>query len=174
MNLSPRSLLLIFVACAASLAGDPAANPAATIVVKPVGNSALPAPPPLQLKNTPLANVARIFSARYHIPIRIEANESAPITGDFTHLGPAQAVAEAARQAKLVATPLGPQAWSGYRIGHPPVKPASTSAPPASVAMASSPSPSSPATPVDAADRERAKLLQERARLLDESSRLDH
>jgi hypothetical protein len=161
----PTSVFVyLFVAAFAAVPGFGAPSP---------GGSA-PAAPALALKfsKVPLGNVMRVLSARYGVPFTIEANATAPITGDFAGLDLPAAVAEAARQAGLHPIPLGKDATAGFRLSlHPAPNAAASPAPPAAAADPASPPTLAPA-PV-AGESARGRLLQERARLLAAAARQD-
>ena len=78
-----------------------------------------PASPSLRFAGMPLGNVARVLSARFATTITVGANAKAPISGDFTRLGVRAALAEAARQAGLVVSPLGPREADGFLLAPP-------------------------------------------------------
>jgi len=81
---------------------------------------ASPAPKPLRFDRVPLGNVARVLSARFHAPVTIEANATAPITGDFSGLNLRQALAAAAAQSGLEVVSLGKDDRAGYLLKNPP------------------------------------------------------
>jgi hypothetical protein len=127
-----------------------------------------PASLPLKFSNIPLGNVMRILSAQYGVTFTIEANAKFPISGDFRALSLAAAVAEAARQAKLFAIPLGETPAAGFRLS---LRPPPVQRPPERAALAGTPVRAAP--PPDESDRVRARLLRDRARLLANAARLD-
>src|ERR1700689_1975002 len=110
-----------FTLSIASLFFAPAAGPASN-------SPAHPAALLLKFSKAPLGNVMRVFSARFGgMPLTIEANATAPISGDFSSDDVKTAVGEAARQAGLFAIPLGPDPASGFRLSRhaPPTPPPS-------------------------------------------------
>ncbi len=114
--------------------------------------SAAAAPAPLRFDHAPLGNAVRVIAARLGATVSVAANATAPVSGDFSSLAPAAALAEAARQAGLVVRPVGPASARTFLLAKPEAAPA-VSAPSSS-------------------DQERQRLLRERAALLAEEARL--
>jgi hypothetical protein len=141
---------LLFLTAAAARAVLPADGPAAAAAL------------PLSFQGAPLGNVVRVFSARFGVPLTVEANAKAPISGDFHDMDLTAAVNEAARQAGLFAIPLGKDPAAGFRFSAHPPPPPEAPKPPA-------PRPEetvvSEADASAAAARTRAALLQKRAEL---------
>lgn len=122
------------------------------------------APPPLRFEKTPLGNAVRMISARLGATVSIAANATAPVSGDFSQLGPKAALTEIARQAGLVVIAGGTAAAPEFSL----VKPSA-----AASGIAHSPNDSETARKALAeADRQRAELLRKRASLLAEESQL--
>jgi len=113
------------------------------------------APPPLHFEHLPLGSVARVLSARFHVPITLLAKATSPVSGDFSGMDLRQALDAAARQTGLEARPEG----AGFVLG-PKLQTA-----PATVALP--PPPSAPPPALSAAQRREA-LLRQRAALLDQ------
>jgi hypothetical protein len=98
--------------------------------------------------------------------ITITANATAPVTGDFSKLEPAAALAEAARQAGLVVVALGKSPQDGFSL----TKPQAPS-------EARKPENRDDAAAAQAAlaeaERRREALLRRKAELLAKESQLD-
>jgi hypothetical protein len=107
--------------------------------------------PALRFARVPLGNVALVLSARFQVPVTITTNARAPITGDFSGLDLAAALAAAAAQAGLIARRLAPDAGGGYILEPPP---------------SGEPTAQEVAQGLQAAARRRAELLRQRAALL--------
>jgi hypothetical protein len=177
------SIASLFFAAASAAAMVPAvAAPLAAPVAAPALNSpAHPAALSLKFSKAPLGNVMRVFSARFGgMPLTIEADATAPISGDFSSDDVKTAVGEAARQAGLFAIPLGPDPASGFRLSRhaPPTPPPSAQDSQAPLrATESIPAPVPVFLPTsalnsDGAERSRAELLRERAKLLEAAAKL--
>ena len=115
-----------------------------------------PTVPALRFDKVPLGNVVRILSARFSAPVTITANARAPITGDFSGLAVGAALTAVARQAGLIARPLGAKASAGFVLEPPPVPPPG-------------PTPAEIALGLQAAARRRAALLQQRTALMQQA-----
>ncbi|HVW22817.1 MAG TPA: hypothetical protein VHC86_16505 [Opitutaceae bacterium] len=148
MNRPIPTIALLFLTAAAARALVPATPAAAAL--------------PMRFHETPLGNVVRVFSARFGVPLTVEANARAPISGDFQQLDLTAAVNEAARQAGLFAIPLGQDPAAGFRFSaHPPPPPG----PPKPPAARPEEMVVSQDDPAAQAARQRAALLQKRAEL---------
>jgi hypothetical protein len=124
-------------------------------------SAATDAPSPLRFEKTPLGNAVRRIAARLGATVSIAANATAPVSGDFSHLDPKAALAEAARQAGLIVVGGGTEAapeFSLVRPGTPALSPPDSRDAQKALALV-------------AADRQRADLLRKRAALLAEESR---
>jgi len=158
------ALLFAGPAWAVNVVPDAPTNPS------PAVGRANPAPLPMKFVKVPLGNVTRILSAKFNVQISIVANARAPITGDFSSLELRAALAEAARQAGLVVTALGPDSSAGFSLAPPETKAADAGA--ASSVAAATPSDPNKAE-LEAAARQRAELLRQRETLLEQLPPLD-
>ena len=100
MKLSALSLLIFLLAGPAAVAAADPAGPAPKIPAKA-----------LRFERVPLGNVVRVLSARFATPVTIAANARAPISGDFSEMDLARALAAASGQAGLVVLPIAPRGF---------------------------------------------------------------